>query len=256
MTEQWRDVLGYEGCYQVSDQGQVRSLDRWTRCGQYGHGQKLQKGRVLIPTVSKKDGRRRVTLSVNQQKKLRQIAPMVLEAFVGPRPAPDMDGCHGDGDPANDALSNLRWDTKQANYADSIRHGTNFRANQTHCKRGHELVAPNLAVGQRGRSCHACLDTHYWARHRGVCADAPRWLVEANRRYALIMSGQYEKGPQTECLRGHLLAAPNLVTSAPGRACLTCSNTRAWAYYHRIADNDPRWIAEADRRYAAIMATA
>jgi len=70
------------------------------------------------------------------------------------------------------------------------------------------------------------------------------------------MADQYEKGPQTECLRGHLLAAPNLVTSAPGRrACLTCSNTRAWAYYHRIPDSDPRWLAEADRRYAAIMAT-
>lgn len=215
----------------------------------------LHEGRVLTPTISKKDGRRRVWLSVHNNKKLRPVAPLVLEAFIGPRPSPKMDCCHGDDDPANDVLSNLRWDTKSANYADSVRNGTCFRANQTHCKRDHELVAPNLAVGQRGRSCRACLDTHHWARPRDVLKDDHRWLAEANRRYTLIMSGQYEKGPQTECVRGHLLAAPNLVTSAPGRACLTCSNTRAWAYYHRIADNDPRWIAEADRRYAAIMAT-
>lgn len=254
MVERWQPVLGYEGCYEVSDHGRVRSLDRWTRCGPGDHGRKLQKGRILTPTISKRDGRRRVTLSVDNQKKLRVIAPMVLEAFAGPRPSPDIDGCHSDGNPANDVLSNLRWDTRRGNYDDSLRHGTNFRANQTHCKRGHELVAPNLAERQQGRSCRACLDTHYWARGRGVHKDDHRWLTEADRRYGLIVSGRYEKVPRAECVRGHLLEAPNLVAGVPGRICLTCSNTRAWAYYYDIPYDDRRWAAEADRRYTAIMA--
>jgi hypothetical protein len=253
MDERWQPVWGYEGYYEASDQGRVRSLDRWTKCGQRGSGQMLHKGRVLTPTISKRDGRRRVWLSVHGNRKLRPVAPLVLEAFAGPRPSPNIDCCHNDGDRANDALSNLRWDTKKANYADMATHGTNFRANQTHCKRGHELVAPNLAEGQRGRSCRACFDTHHWARSRDIPKGDHRWLAESNRRYVLIMSGQYEKSPQAECLRGHLLEAPNLA-GGPNRRCLTCSNTRAWAYYYDIPDDDPRWTAEADRRYAVVMA--
>lgn len=48
---------------------------------------------------------------------------LVLEVFVGPRPA-GMVACHHDGDPANNRLSNLRWDTPTANSADKNRHGT------------------------------------------------------------------------------------------------------------------------------------
>jgi DNA invertase Pin-like site-specific DNA recombinase len=36
-----------------------------------------------------------------------------------------MQGCHGDGDPSNNAVGNLRWDTPKGNHADRIRHGTN-----------------------------------------------------------------------------------------------------------------------------------
>lgn len=48
---------------------------------------------------------------------------LVLEAFVGPCPE-GMEGCHNNGDPADNRLANLRWDTKSANAKDSIRHGT------------------------------------------------------------------------------------------------------------------------------------
>jgi len=48
---------------------------------------------------------------------------MVLNAFIGPCPA-GMEACHWDGNPANNTLDNLRWDTASANVTDSIRHGT------------------------------------------------------------------------------------------------------------------------------------
>lgn len=53
----------------------------------------------------------------------RHIHRLVLENFIGPPPE-GMEGCHGDGDPSNNRLDNLRWDTHLANFADSVRHGT------------------------------------------------------------------------------------------------------------------------------------
>ncbi len=48
---------------------------------------------------------------------------LVLTAFRGHCPA-GMEGCHNDGDPKNNRLSNLRWDTHSANQKDGFRHGT------------------------------------------------------------------------------------------------------------------------------------
>ncbi|RUU22663.1 HNH endonuclease [Mesorhizobium sp. M7A.F.Ca.AU.002.06.1.1] len=51
---------------------------------------------------------------------------LVLEAFVGPRPD-GLEGCHNDGNPDNNRLDNLRWDTPESNQADRIAHGTDIR---------------------------------------------------------------------------------------------------------------------------------
>jgi hypothetical protein len=48
---------------------------------------------------------------------------IVLEAFVGPCPE-GMECCHNDGNPRNNNVTNLRWDTRSANQMDSVRHGT------------------------------------------------------------------------------------------------------------------------------------
>lgn len=216
----------------------------------------LHRGRVLHPTISKKDGRRRVCLCVDNRKKLRTVSTLVLEAFAGPRPDPYMDCCHGDGDQANDVLSNLRWDTKSANQTDRIRHGRHHQVNKTCCIRGHDLSGANLEVQRYGRACRACHDTHRWARSQDdLDATNPRWIAEADTRFREIMTktGRYSGEPQTQCLRGHDLVVPNLVSSSPGRACLTCSNTRAWAFARDVDSADVRWIAEADRRYVEIM---
>ena len=51
---------------------------------------------------------------------------LVLTAFVGPCPH-GMEACHNDGNPANNNLTNLRWDTVRSNVHDAIRHGTFIR---------------------------------------------------------------------------------------------------------------------------------
>lgn len=48
---------------------------------------------------------------------------LILETFVGPCP-PGMEGCHYDGNPANNRLENLRWDTRKGNREDDRRNGT------------------------------------------------------------------------------------------------------------------------------------
>lgn len=89
----------------------------------------------------------------------RKIHHLVLEAFVGPRPD-GLETCHNDGVPANNWLTNLRWDTKPNNAKDRRVHGTDFQANKVTCSRGHEFREGNL-VSRPGnhRSCLACHNT-------------------------------------------------------------------------------------------------
>ena len=117
MPEIWKSVVGYEGLYEVSDQGQVRSLTRNGR-----------RGKILRPGFgSVRKGceykRQLVILSVSGKHKTKTVHRLVLEAFVGPRPE-GMEGCHNDGNTQNNKLENLRWDTRKNNHADSVKHGT------------------------------------------------------------------------------------------------------------------------------------
>lgn len=118
--ERWRSVVGYEGFYEVSEFGGVRSLDRVGVCGR---PRALHRGRVLKPFVDSGNGYLAVNLSKCGKAKKRTVHTLVLEAFVGPRPL-GMEGCHGDGDRTNARLGNLSWGTPEKNWDDKRRHGT------------------------------------------------------------------------------------------------------------------------------------
>lgn len=131
MTEVWKAVPGFEGVYEVSDLGRVRSLDRVLvqGCKWGGTMQRFYKGRVLSPGVDKR-GRLFVNLNYLCSTKRRSIASLVAEAFIGPRPE-GMDVCHGDGNSSNNKLLNLRYDTPAGNAADKIMHGTHLFGEST-----------------------------------------------------------------------------------------------------------------------------
>ncbi len=76
----------------------------------------------LSPATLKKTGRRVITIHGKNV----YVHKLVLEAFVGPCP-PGMQCCHGDGNPANNTLTNLRWGTPKSNQADRDRHGRTTR---------------------------------------------------------------------------------------------------------------------------------
>ncbi|ACI12645.1 HNH endonuclease [Mycobacterium phage Ramsey] len=149
--EEWRPVVGFEGLYEVSNLGRVRSLDHFAR-GRSG-SKRLIRGRVLRP-APRTSGHLTVALGRNGGSK--DVHTLVATAFIGPRPE-GMECCHQDGDPTNNRVENLRWDTRSANRLDSVRHGTHQAVKKTHCKHGHEFTPENTLV-QRGkhRRCREC----------------------------------------------------------------------------------------------------
>ncbi len=118
-TEVWKDVIGYDGRYRVSSFGRVKSLARTRKTK--GGGVCPLPERILSPRD--KEGYQDVLLYKNEERVLRLVHHLVLEAFVGPCP-PGMQCRHLNGKPWNNRLNNLCWGTSKQNHADRIRHGT------------------------------------------------------------------------------------------------------------------------------------
>jgi len=113
--EIWKAVVGFEGLYEVSDRGRVRSVDRLvTLINRFGRRERRRyRGKILRP------GRVRsghVTVALGKGN-TRSVHTLVLTAFAGPAPT-GYEALHGDGDPANNCLANLRWGTRSQNLID------------------------------------------------------------------------------------------------------------------------------------------
>lgn len=132
-TVTYKPIPDYPG-YRIGDDGSVWTC--WKRVGLgTGFGTRSVMGdewRRLLGTLStNQTGHWAVSLSRNGNKRTRYVHRLVLEAFVGPCPD-GMECCHNDGNPRNNRLDNLRWDTRKANAIDSVNHGTMPRG-ETHC---------------------------------------------------------------------------------------------------------------------------
>lgn len=122
MEERWRPVTTHDGYYEVSDIGRVRSVDRTETVVSAIRGvyQRTWRGRVLVPTLN--DGYPQYSLWKAHKLRIARSHILVLEAFVGPRPA-GLYGCHGDDDRQNNRLGNLYWGTPKQNSDDKIANG-------------------------------------------------------------------------------------------------------------------------------------
>lgn len=117
MDDNFRPIEGYPG-YRISFTGEVQSC--WVRRGRVAL--LSDSWRTLKPIYR----RRYLTVNLTRgsgKKTSRSIHSLVLEAFLGPRPH-GLICCHADGNPLNNDLGNLRWDTPKANSDDKLRHGT------------------------------------------------------------------------------------------------------------------------------------
>lgn len=116
--EEWRDIPGVPG-YQASSLGRVRSLDRTVRSR---GGQRTHRGRVLTQSPHQR-GYLLCTPCVNGRPRTIQVHRLVMLAFVGPL-LKGLWTAHNDGNPANNELRNLRYDTVSGNQKDKVAHGT------------------------------------------------------------------------------------------------------------------------------------
>lgn len=246
VSEEWRPVSEYEGSYEVSNTGRVRSISRVLHDGHRWKGRELR----LISRKAHDDlPRVQVTLHLGGHQRTRLVHHLVLEAFVGLRPD-GTEACHWDGDASNNCLNNLRWATHLENEGDKRRHGTHHSTMKTHCPQGHVLADPNLVPGDaaRGlRKCRACNIAHASAFKRGI----PFTQEDADARYSSVMSGS-TGAEQNACKRGHALVAPNLSPAAlrdGRRACRACSQANANARYKGV----PFDQEVADMKYRLIM---
>ena len=119
--ERWLPVPGFEGRYEVSDLGRIRSL-RFTN----GKTDQLRNEPLIL-----KYRDRSISLCRDGKVYTKQVAPLVLLAFVGPRP-PGYDCAHWDGNETNNRLSNLRWATHAEKEADKLRHGRDNGGERSH----------------------------------------------------------------------------------------------------------------------------
>lgn len=117
----WRQVVGFEGYYEVSNDGQVRSVDRTLPPDSLGRVAR-RKGK-LLKRLKDEGGYLRVVLSMKGRHRTYLIHRLVLETFEGPCPI-GMECCHNDNNPANNCSDNLRWDTPKSNQADRIKNCT------------------------------------------------------------------------------------------------------------------------------------
>ena len=159
MTEQerWLPIPGWEGLYEISDMGRVRSLDRIAANGRFW------KGRIRALTIS--NGYLAVSLWRGGSGEMRLVSGLVATVFCGPKP-PGKEVRHLNGDAWDNRAENLAWGTSSENKLDQVRHGTHHEANVTHCPQGHPYEGANLYVrpSDGRRRCRTCINSRARAK--------------------------------------------------------------------------------------------
>lgn len=155
MNEEWREIAGFDGAYEVSDFGRVRRSPSLA-----GRGTNAKPGAIL--KVSEDcNGYPRALLYDRILKKYRSIGlhTAVLEAFVGLRPegteASHLNGVRNDG-----RLVNLKWETRSENHRRKLSHGTLVYGEKHKCSKLKESQV--IEIRRRaGNETHQTLADEY-----------------------------------------------------------------------------------------------
>jgi len=116
-NENWKPVPGFEGRYEVSDQGRIKSLARYIKPG-VGSTPRQIKERILKQQLHK--GYWRVTLSRDGEQPIFETHRLVARAFIGPCPE-GKEVCHGPLGSTVNTVNNLSYGTKRKNNLDDKR---------------------------------------------------------------------------------------------------------------------------------------
>jgi len=116
--EIWKDVIGYEGIYEVSNLGNVRTHEGKTTNSDW-HGKRVWKQRILKQKISYKDEIKRVSLYKNKKCTDYLVCRLVASSFIENNLYSKLTVNHKDGNRLNNNVENLEWMTLR----DNIRHG-------------------------------------------------------------------------------------------------------------------------------------
>ena len=140
--ELWKDIKGYEGRYQASDQGKNKSINRTiTNC----RGRKQSFRETILRPDYAPNGYERVSLPRDGKYKHHRVAKIIYETFAGPVPE-GMEIDHINGDNRDNRLENLRVCTHKENCNNPITLERGRRANQMRSQKMKEWWAKKKAA--------------------------------------------------------------------------------------------------------------
>lgn len=119
MEEIWKDVVGFEGYYRISNLGNLKSVDRIVRVSIAS--QRIVRSQAIIPHVDYL-GYKRVRLCKNGPKFHAKIHRLVCQAFL-PNPENKPHVNHKNSNPSDNRLENLEWCTQSENMLHCFREG-------------------------------------------------------------------------------------------------------------------------------------
>lgn len=126
-VEIWKDIPGYEGRYQASTEGRIRSVDRVvysrSRTTRLPFARKI-KGQILRPGRYCKAGH--VSVILGRKTSGLPVHQLIMRTFVGEPPA-GQEVRHKNGIPADNRLANLEYGTRRDNILDVYRQGKAWR---------------------------------------------------------------------------------------------------------------------------------
>jgi hypothetical protein len=163
MSEKWLPVPEFEGLYEESDQGRIRSIRfRNRNCN-------FPKIKMLSVVVHSKTGYCCIGLKKLGMSYSFLVHRLVLMAFSGPCPE-GMQAAHQNGVRSDNRLANLKWKTpRENNVDDKKRHGTFYHRPDASCPTGHEYSPANTKIlmrrGKQFRQCVACAVARYRRRY-------------------------------------------------------------------------------------------
>ena len=130
MEEIWKPITDYEGLYEISSMGRVKSIERKVyNPGVIGDGNyRTVPERIRKPNIMK--GYRCVSLIKNKKHKVFRIHRLVIEHFMGQAPSPEYQVNHIDGDKSNNCVENLEWVTPKENTLHAIENGLRHNPNE------------------------------------------------------------------------------------------------------------------------------
>jgi hypothetical protein len=163
--QEWKQIAGYEGLYEVSNKGLVWSLRR----------------QIVLKAFPSGNGYLHVALHKDGRQKTRYIHKMVAAAFIGRCPA-GMEVLHGDGDQTNNHRTNLRYGTHAENVQESVKHGTHASTRKTRCPKNHPLDGRHKNGKRYCKQCNRDRRLAYYEAHKE--AEKQKMREQYQRRIA------------------------------------------------------------------------